>query len=56
MEGALQELDETDYWFELLGDSEIVSQTRLAGLRAETNELIAIIVASVKNRKEEKVN
>src|SRR5688572_11296950 len=29
MEGGLQELDETDYWLELLGDSEIISPARL---------------------------
>lgn len=51
IEGGLQELDETDYWLELLGDTEIVSPTRLAELRAEANELIAIFVASVKTAK-----
>ena len=30
MEGALQELDETDYWLELLGDNGMVSHTRLS--------------------------
>jgi four helix bundle protein len=54
MEGGLQELDETDYWLELLGDSEIVPHTRLADLRAEANELIAIFVASVKTAKKNK--
>jgi four helix bundle protein len=51
MEGALQELDETDYWLELLGDSEIVAHGRLTDIRGETNELIAIFVASVKTAK-----
>ena len=54
MEGGLQELDETDYWLELLGDSEIISHARLADLRAEANELIAIFVASVKTAKRDK--
>lgn len=54
MEGGLQELDETDYWLELLGDSGIVSHTRLSDLRAEANELIAIFVASVKTAKKRK--
>jgi len=51
MEGGLQELDETDYWLELLTDSGIVPQTKLKHLRDETNELIAIFVASVKTAK-----
>lgn len=51
MEGGLQELDETDYWLELLGDSGIVAPIRLEDLRTETNELIAIFVASVKTAK-----
>lgn len=54
MEGGLQELDETDYWLELLADSGIVPESRLADLRAETNELIAIFVASVKTAKQRK--
>jgi len=54
MEGGLQELDETDYWLELLGDSGIVISSRLEDLRAETNELIAIFVASVKTAKKRK--
>jgi four helix bundle protein len=51
MEVALQELDETDYWLELLGDSEIIPSTRLADLRGEAGELIAIFVTSVKTAK-----
>lgn len=54
MEGGLQELDETDYWLELLADSGIVPESRLADLRTETNELIAIFVASVKTAKKRK--
>jgi len=54
MEGGLQELDETDYWLELLADSEIMPESRLTELRAETNELIAIFVASVKTAKKRK--
>lgn len=54
MEGGLQELDETDYWLELLSDAEIVSHSRLSDLRAEINELIAIFVASVKTAKKRK--
>ena len=50
-ETALQELDETIYWIELLGESGIVSDRRLQPLTAEANELISILVASVKTIK-----
>ena len=51
IETALQELDETDYWLELLADSEIVPNPRLTDLRGEIDQLIAIFVASVKTAK-----
>jgi four helix bundle protein len=51
MEGALQELDETAYWLELLVESKTVSVDRLAALLEETDQLIAIFVASVKTSK-----
>ncbi len=54
METGLQELDETDYWLELLIDSEIVPAERLADLRREVDELTAIFVASVKTAKKRK--
>src|SRR5687767_1674181 len=41
IEGALQELDETIYWLELLGDSGIVKRVRLDSLHREGNELLA---------------
>ncbi len=47
MEGALQELEETAYWLELLGESGIVAQERLQPLLQETDELIAIFVTIV---------
>jgi four helix bundle protein len=51
LEGALQELDETDLWLELLGHSDVIKGSRIAPLRAETNELIAIFVTMTKNVK-----
>ena len=50
-EGALQELEETTYWLELLVDSEIVKAELLSSLIQETDELIAILVTSVKTLK-----
>ena len=50
-EVALQELDETSYWIELLADSELLNATRLVVLQCETNELIAILTTCVKKVK-----
>ncbi len=50
-EGALQELDETDYWLDLLCKSNIVSENKLQPLKQETSELIAIFVTIVTNLK-----
>jgi four helix bundle protein len=50
-EGALQELEETRYWLELLADAGIVKAERLSDLIGETDELIAILVTSVKTLK-----
>ena len=44
IEGALQELDETVYWLELLADSRVISPKRLEGLLQEADELISILV------------
>jgi four helix bundle protein len=51
IEGALQELDETGYWLELLGDSGILKKVRLKPLYDETNELISIFVTIVRKTK-----
>ena len=51
VEGALQELEETVYWIELLADSGIVPQHRLADLLDESDQLIAMLVTSAKTLK-----
>jgi four helix bundle protein len=51
IEGALQELDESSYWLELLGLSGIVSKQLLADLCTETDELIAIFTTSAMTAK-----
>jgi|ERR1051326_251073 four helix bundle protein len=53
MEGALQELDETEYRLELLVESNSIPLKRLQPLLDETNELISIFVAIVKRTKGE---
>ena len=53
-ESALQELDESDLWLELLGDSAVVKPTRVQPQRVETDELISILVTMTKNVKKRK--
>jgi four helix bundle protein len=43
-----EEADETLYWLELLIEAEIYSKARLAPLMNETNEIVAMIVASIR--------
>jgi len=47
VEGALQELDETAYWLELIGEADILSMKRLQPLHDEADELLAILVTIV---------
>ena len=51
IEGGLQELEETVYWLELLVEAGIVNEERLKPLLQEADELIAILVSSVKRAK-----
>jgi four helix bundle protein len=45
---CLRETEETAYWLELLVEGKIVSAEKLASLRQENNELVAIFVTIVK--------
>ena len=54
IEGCLQELDETHFWLELFVETGIFPQEKLDNLIKETDELIAIFVASVKKVKQRK--
>ena len=51
VEAALQELEETRYWLELLMDAELIAAQRLRGLHEEATQLVAILVASAKTAK-----
>ena len=53
IEGALQELDETQYWLELIGETNLVKPDRLRDLLDETEELIAMFVTMVKGVNEQ---
>src|SRR5215207_5760783 len=48
---ALKEADETQYWLELLHQSEFVSLEEFSSLHIQCNELISILIASVKTLK-----
>ena len=51
IETALQELDESVYWMELLLDAGIGKPERIEPLMREANELIAMSVAAVRTIK-----
>lgn len=51
IESALQELEETAYWLDLLSEARIVEANSLSPLQKETRELIAIFVTIAKKVK-----
>jgi four helix bundle protein len=51
-EGALQELDETAYWLELIERSTISAGAALQDLRKETEQLISIFVSLIRRAKQ----
>lgn len=51
VESALQELEETVYWLELIEEASLMSAVRLVELQREADELTAIFVTCVKNVK-----
>ena len=51
IEGALQELEESTYWLELLAEAGVVVASRLEPLLRETSELTAIFVTMARNTK-----
>ena len=50
---CLKELDETSYWLELLAESATIDVERLAPLRDENNQLLAIFTTIAKKSKDE---
>lgn len=51
LQGALQEIDETAYWLELLVDSKVVTENRMDSLRQEAEELTAILTTVTKQQR-----
>ena len=54
VEGALQELEETSYWLELLADAGVCQPGTAAALRGEADELTAMLVACARKAKSKK--
>jgi len=51
IQGALQELEETIYWLELVEDIQVLTDGRLAPIHQEAEELRAIFITIVKKVK-----
>jgi four helix bundle protein len=49
---ALQELEETLYWLELLEESRVFGEPRLSPLMGECDELIAILITCIKTTRQ----
>jgi four helix bundle protein len=49
---SLRELEESAYWLELLADGKIISPEKLAAIRNECDELLAIFVTIIKRSKD----
>ena len=43
-----EECDETLYWLEMLVELQLVNEGRLKDLRSEANEILSIVVASIR--------
>ena len=51
MQIALKEANETDYWLDLFLESEIIDQLMYKSLRDDLNEIIALLISSIKTTK-----
>ena len=49
---ALKEANETEYWLELFFESEIIDQQMYDALHSDLNELISLLVSSIKTAKD----
>lgn len=52
MEIALKEARETEYWLEILIESEVVEKTKFEPLLKEADEIVKILVASTRKMKD----
>ena len=51
IEGSLQELEETEYWLELLAEAGFCAEDGLSSVKRETGELKGIFVSIITNTK-----
>ncbi|HKO99242.1 MAG TPA: four helix bundle protein [Pyrinomonadaceae bacterium] len=51
-----EEADETIYWMELLVDAQIVKRSRVADLLDEADQILAIVISSIKTARGSKTN
>ena len=51
MQIALKEANETDYWLDLFLESEIIDQLMYKSLHDDLNEIIALLISSIKTTK-----
>ena len=49
-----EEADETIYWIELLIDAGLMKRERVAGLLDEANQIVALVVSSIKTARSNK--
>lgn len=47
-----KEADETQYWLEILEESNLINTERIETIKKEVNEIVSIVVASIKTAKE----
>jgi four helix bundle protein len=43
-----EETDETHYWLEIIEESKLIESGRIRSIKKEVNEILAIVVASIK--------
>ncbi len=48
---ALKEADETQYWFELLYNTEYISEEEFTSINTDVNELISMLISVIKTSK-----
>lgn len=49
-----EESDETEYWLELLVEAGVVPQSQIADIYKETDEILAMTIASIKTLRNRK--
>lgn len=49
---ALKEANETEYWLDLFFESDIIARQMYDSLHSDLNELISLLIASIKTAKE----